>query len=264
MVVFDHAIVPKWKDGKISFKKTYISKRPFNENFVAPGKTNKVKRIHPAHAAATRLDVHYSGGHEHHDDDEHRGSLENKDVDDQSTMFDLEIDSVDVELSFRRWLDGKGLVQSAVVKGVRGVVGEYLRHSSRSSCLTPSIDRRNVSTSYDQEFDLSKFRHVAAPGDFELDSLQLEDVLVTVYQPGGFRPYTASIFQADFRLLRKQWLFYDILNAKSVVGQFDNCLFSLHEPQSIGRTMEEDLKDGQWKKMVRSLFSLLRFLSFHD
>jgi distribution and morphology protein 31 len=39
------------------------------------------------------------------------------------TTFDLEVDSVDVQLSLRRWLDGKGLVQHAVVKGVRGVVG---------------------------------------------------------------------------------------------------------------------------------------------
>lgn len=39
------------------------------------------------------------------------------------TTFDLEVDSVDVQLSLRRWLDGKGLVQNAVVKGVRGVVG---------------------------------------------------------------------------------------------------------------------------------------------
>jgi mitochondrial distribution and morphology protein 31 len=99
--------------------------------------------------------------------------------------------------------------------------------------------------------DLSSFRHVAKPGDFELQSLQLEDALVTVYQPGDFRPYTASIFLADFRLLRKQWLFYDILSAKSIVGQFDNCLFSLHEPQSIGRTTQEDLNDSRWKRMVR-------------
>jgi mitochondrial distribution and morphology protein 31 len=99
------------------------------------------------------------------------------------------------------------------------------------------------------DLDYASFRH-PTPG-FEMETLQLEDVLVTVYQP-QFRPYTVSIFQADFRLLRKQWLFYDLLSAKSIVGQFDNCLFSLHEPQSIGRTMSEDLKDTRWKRMVGS------------
>ena len=41
------------------------------------------------------------------------------------TMFDLNIDSVDVTLSLARWLDGKGLVKDAVVRGVRGVVGKF-------------------------------------------------------------------------------------------------------------------------------------------
>lgn len=45
-------------------------------------------------------------------------------------------------------------------------------------------------------------------------------------------------------------MFYDFLSAENVVGQFDNCLFSLHMPQSIGRTTEQDLKDTQWSRMV--------------
>ena len=35
-----------------------------------------------------------------------------------------------------------------------------------------------------------------------------------------------------------------------MVGQFDNCLFSLHKPQSIGRTNEKDIKDGECARMV--------------
>jgi distribution and morphology protein 31 len=38
-------------------------------------------------------------------------------------MFDLNVDSIDVTLSLWRWLDGKGLVKDAVIKGVRGVLG---------------------------------------------------------------------------------------------------------------------------------------------
>lgn len=113
------------------------------------------------------------------------------------------------------------------------------------------LDRRNVYWDPDNPLDPALFRHKYVPGDFELESLQLEDVLVTVYQPGGFRPYTASIFRADIRQFRKRWLFYDFLRAENVVGQFDNCLFSLHKPQSIGRTTEKDLEDGEWGRMVR-------------
>lgn len=40
-------------------------------------------------------------------------------------MFDVNLDEVEVTLSFMRWLDGKGLVKDAKVKGVRGVIGEH-------------------------------------------------------------------------------------------------------------------------------------------
>jgi len=125
MIVFESAIVPKWRDGKISFKKTYISKRPQNETFLRL--VTKKSKAHPAHTAATRMDAHHPAVHTHdHDHDHGEEDLDHGvTIDEQSTMFDLEIDSVDVELNFRRWLDGKGLVQSATVRGVRGVVGEY-------------------------------------------------------------------------------------------------------------------------------------------
>ena len=41
-------------------------------------------------------------------------------------MYDINIDEVDVTLSFMRWLDGKGLIKDASVKGVRGVIGKLL------------------------------------------------------------------------------------------------------------------------------------------
>ncbi|KAH8992798.1 mitochondrial distribution and morphology proteins-domain-containing protein [Lactarius hatsudake] len=94
---------------------------------------------------------------------------------------------------------------------------------------------------------------LAQQGNFELESLTLEDVLVTVYQPGGFQPYTFSIFHADLGMLHKQWLFYDFLKAEGIVGQFNNCLFSLHCPQSIGRMNEQD---GGWSMMIQSRFRI--------
>jgi distribution and morphology protein 31 len=123
MIVFESAIVPKWRDGKISFKKTYISKHPQNETFLRP--ILKTPKAHPAHTAATRMDAHYPAvhthDHDHGEEDLDHGVI----INEKSIMFDLEIDSVDVELSFRRWLDGKGLVQSAAIKGVRGVIGTH-------------------------------------------------------------------------------------------------------------------------------------------
>jgi hypothetical protein len=77
----------------------------------------------------------------------------------------------------------------------------------------PSSDRRSVAWDPDAPWIPSEWRHPVQPGDgsFNLDSLQVEDLLCTVYQPGGFRPYNVSIFKADLGKFRKKWLFLDVL-----------------------------------------------------
>ncbi|KAJ7451796.1 mitochondrial distribution and morphology protein family 31/32 [Mycena galericulata] len=227
-IIFESAIVPKWKDSRISFKNVFISRRPPT---VPPPRQIDSKEGF----AASGYDI--SGHPAYHrvgDDDDEAEAPPSTELDVNYSMFDLNVDSIDVTLSLWRWLDGKGLIEDAVVKGVRG-----------------TLDRRSVYWDPDNPLDPVLFRRTGRPGDFELDSLQLEDVLITVYQPDGFRPHTASIFQADIKTFRKQWIFYDFLCAENIVGQFDNCLFSLHKPQSIGRTTEMDLKDGDWGRMSR-------------
>ncbi|KAF9527357.1 mitochondrial distribution and morphology protein-domain-containing protein [Crepidotus variabilis] len=228
-IIFESAIVPKWKDSRLSIKNVYVSRRPTNSKLAAQQMTSS------AHMAAVGYDVSNHPAYHHvGEEDEEIQDSSLQDEDTNYTMFDLNIDSVDVTLSLKRWLDGKGLIEDAVVRGVRGV-----------------IDRRNVFWDPDHPLDPASFRHASQTGDFELESLELEDVLITVYQPGDFRPYTASIFRADIRTFRKAWMFYDFLCAENVVGQFDNCLFSLHRPQSIGRTNEKDMKDNEWVRMSR-------------
>lgn len=147
-------------------------------------------------------------------------------------MFDINLDEVEVTLSILRWLDGKGLIANAKVKGVRGV-----------------IDRRSVWWDLDPSKPLvpADYRHSVRPGDFEFESLQVEDALLTVYQPGGQRPYNVSVFNAAIGPFRKRWLFYDMMAAEAITGQFDNCLFSLHMPQKLGKVVDED---GEVKRMV--------------
>jgi distribution and morphology protein 31 len=244
-VIFESAIVPKWKDSRISFKNVYVSRRPLAANSTQ----EKVNDL--GYKAAVAYDVSNHPAYNYNVEEDEEVAQNHADDDVNYSMFDLNIDSIDVTLSLKHWLDGKGLVEDAVVKGVRGVLGELLVSRTFTRINHDNIsDRRSVFWDPENPLDPAAFRGVARPGDFEFHSLQLEDVLVTVYQPGNFRPYTASIFRADIRTLRKQWLFYDFLRAENVVGQFDNCLFSLHKPQSIGRTTEQDIQDGKWSRMV--------------
>ncbi|KAL2914308.1 Mitochondrial distribution and morphology protein 31, mitochondrial precursor [Polyrhizophydium stewartii] len=139
------------------------------------------------------------------------GDLVPGEVDVNWTYWDLTMDSIEITLSLWRLLDGRGPIKAAKIKGVRGMV-----------------DRRHI------QFDPDWVPTRRAPefGDFEMDSFVVEDLLVTVCNQ-DFRPYSISIFGAELPLFRKQWLLYDIMCADSIVGMFDNCLFSVHRSQSL-------------------------------
>ncbi|CAO3574728.1 unnamed protein product [Mortierella alpina] len=215
-VKFEAAIVPNWKDGRITLRNVVMSKR-------AEGPSTGASTGHKG-------EDHSGHGHEHDDTSEHQ-STATEDIDTNFTMFDLTIDEIDVTLSAKRWLDGKGLIEDACIKGVRGV-----------------IDRTHVWWDPDVEYIPEEARRKHVPGDFELESLQLDDMLVTVLQPDGFRPYTVSIFSAQFPCFRKQWICYDMLCADSMVGMFDGSLFSCYTAQ---RENTDSQSDTKWKRTTR-------------
>lgn len=105
-VVFENAIVPKWGiaggGSKILFKNVYISRGP------------------------TKAELGVLPLLMEEEEDETEEEMEERERMAKWTHFHLSIDSVEVSLSLRRWLDGKGLVKEATVTGVRGVVGESL------------------------------------------------------------------------------------------------------------------------------------------
>lgn len=226
-VVFESAIVPKWRNGVITFKNVFVSRRPGQ----GAGDVSKgsPKTAAAAAAAAAR--------------GEHATEVPlvvSEEEDTNYTQFDLSIETVNVTLSFTKWLNGKGPLRDVEVKGIRGVV-----------------DRRQVYWP-EEDLDPKSYRHEHQTGDFEIDSFKMHDVLVTMYQPDDFRPYSISIFSCDLPQLRKQWLFYDFLSANMMSGSFDNSLFTIHPRQTpsfvggrLNNGVEEDGKPSPWKKHSR-------------
>lgn len=212
-VVFESAIVPSWKDGCITFKNVFVSRRPGRSK---QGRRNVSKGSSVTAAAAAAAAAHADGAsgkdRVHH---VHTHTDVEEEEDTNYTQFDVTIDAVNVTLSFTKWMNGKGLLKDVEIKGVRGV-----------------IDRTHVT--WIEGEDPRSFKHEHVPGDFEIDSFKLEDLLVTVHQPDGFRPFSFSIFSCDLPQLRKQWLFYDFLSANMMSGSFDDSLFTIHPRQSHG------------------------------
>ncbi|KAG2237877.1 hypothetical protein INT48_002181 [Thamnidium elegans] len=219
IVVFDSAILPNWKDGKIRFNNVRIYRMPRSEHekFERHAALLNAGQEIPVDEVNIVLDQDDPLAGVELDEDE-----KNNEVLRNWMWYDLVIDRVEVTLSLIRWMDGKGLVQSADIQGVRGVV-----------------DRRHVRWDPNVPYDPVASRHQYTPGDFELEKLTIEDLLVTVYQPNGFRPFPVSIFSAQLDRFRKQWLFYDLLCATTIIGAFDKCLFSVHSPQLEKSVLEQ-------------------------
>jgi distribution and morphology protein 31 len=218
-VVFESAIVPKWKDGVITFHNVFISRRPGQ----GKAKVSKGSSVTAAAAAAAERQAESEG-------------RQGEEEDGNYTQFDLTIGTVNVTLSFVKWWNGKGLLRDVEVKGVRGVV-----------------DRTSVHWG-NEYVDPRTYRHEHNPGDFEIDYFKMEDLLVTIHQPNGFRPFSVSIFSCELPQLRKQWLFYDFLSANNVSGAFDGSLFTIHPRQMhgfAGNQHDEDGEPNPWKKHSR-------------
>ncbi|KAI1761828.1 mitochondrial distribution and morphology proteins-domain-containing protein [Hypoxylon sp. FL1150] len=221
-VVFESAIVPKWKDGVISFKNVFVSRRPGQKkSSVSKGSSSNAAAV----AAAER------------GTDKEAQVVE---VDDGNyTQFDVTLNTVNVTLSFVKWWSGKGLLKDVEIKGVRGV-----------------MDRTHVRWT-NQHVDPLSYRHEHNPGDFEIDSFKLEDLLVTIHQPGGFRPFSVSIYSCELPQLRRQFLFYDFLSATHMSGSYDGSLFTIHPRQihgvPVGREHASDPlgEPDAWKKFSR-------------
>jgi distribution and morphology protein 31 len=223
-VVFESAVVPKWGDGVISFHNVFVSRRP------GQGKS-QVKKGSQAEAAAAAAKS--EGKSE---------PVKDHAVEDDGnyTQFDVSIDTVNVTLSFAKWFNGRGLLRDVEIKGVRGV-----------------IDRTQVDSAAWAGIDPRTWKHVHQTGDFELESFKMEDMLVTVYKPDNFRPFSVSIHLCELPRLRKQWLFYDFLSANVVSGSFDNAMFAIHPRQEHNYTgMTRHAGDAEevathWKKHAR-------------
>ncbi|KXJ95982.1 mitochondrial distribution and morphology protein family 31/32 [Microdochium bolleyi] len=229
-VIFESAIVPRWKDGVISFRNVFVSRRPGQT-------TSSVSKGSSSDAAAVA-----AAGRE-----TEKGEQPPEVDDGNYTQFDITLDTVNVTLSFAKWWNGKGPLKDVEIKGVRGV-----------------IDRTSVQWS-SEPVDPYSYRHEHHPGDFEIDIFKMEDLLVTIHQPKGFRPFSVSIYSCELPQLRKQYLFYDFLSANHMSGSYDGSLFTIHPRQVHGvlagqqRRGSDPLEEpGAWKKFSRIRIDALK------
>ncbi|SCU80778.1 LANO_0B01134g1_1 [Lachancea nothofagi CBS 11611] len=210
-VVFESAIVPDWASGKICFNKVFVSRRPIASHSFTKGSQNE---------AAERAKLAIT----------EKLLVSREDFDDGNyAQFDLTMDQLEISLSFSKWFNGKGILDEVTINGLRGVV-----------------DRTHVI--WKENDDPRNYLNVHQPGDFEISRFEMNDVLFTLYQPNGFRPFQVSLFNCELPQLRKHWLFFDFLNAINISGTYDNSLFSIHKKYKAD---DSQTSPSPWKKVTR-------------
>lgn len=197
-VIFEHAQLANY-GSTIQFHKVFVSRRPDSRQVPAKTlpSTQSTKRESAQRAQLAVKDQ----------------LLVAKDTFQQGnyTQFDLSIEQVDVTLSFWKWFNGQGIIETLHLNGVRGII-------DRTHLRPPAV-----------YIDPTTQRHVATTGDFHIDKFTLSDMLITMYQPNGFRPFNVSVINCILTPLRKHWLLFDVLNGQSASGSFDNSMFVLQK-----------------------------------
>lgn len=213
-VTFESAVVPGWSDGRISFRKCFVSRRPKLSTKFTKGSQAEAYAASVQGSSNTTEDEIYDDGN--------------------YTQFDLTIEEVNLSLSFNKWVNGTGMVENLEIKGLRGVV-----------------DRGHVH--WDPDDDATNYKNVYQPGDFEINDFKMEDVLFKLIQPSDFRHFDVAIYNCELSKLRKHWLFYDFLNANIMSGSYDNALFTVHKKQRLddfNKDYSGEMSDT-WKRITR-------------
>ncbi|KAJ3394543.1 Mitochondrial distribution and morphology protein 31, mitochondrial precursor, partial [Entophlyctis sp. JEL0112] len=198
-VSFESAVVPNWREGTIQFSN--VSIKCDKDTWTARVAEERRKAALTARSSSSKSTTS-------NDADKVANGVDLSDIDLNWTYWDLNVNTINVSLSLWRYWQGLGLVKACKLSGVRGMADRS--HITWPQDWTPTL-RQPTSN------------------DFHMDEFIVEDLLLTVKNPGDFRPFNVSVYSARLPLFRQQWLLYDVMCADSIVGAFDNCLFSVHK-----------------------------------
>ena len=116
-----------------------------------------------------------------------------------------------MKLSFRKYLEGAGILKELSIKGVKG-----------------KIDSSNV----EWDYSVPSKKMTWTYGDFDFEKLHIEDFHVDFHVPYLKDPLQLSIFNMESDRFRKQWFLFDILSANCIRGSFQNCLFNFQRNET--------------------------------
>lgn len=170
-------------------------------------------------------------------------------------VFSARISQLNMDLSFKKWYEGNGLVDSMEIYGIHAKVyrnyataardGELLTEKSSTpfNAMALSFSRDNDSnnvhsdtTNYNYEEleqAIHKNRSQLIDADYRLSLVRVHDSFFELYENNDTQPFQMSIFNCDLPQLRGDRLLIDFFNAKNVTGAVNNSMFTIHKRQTF-------------------------------
>lgn len=152
--------------------------------------------------------------------------------------FDLSIHDLQLTISLKSWLLGKGLLQELKIFGMEGNLHILPNPSSTDTEDIPSSD--SVSKYFSNQ-------------NYELQSIHIEDSRVKVYDEHWKQYYDIALYNLELPKLRIKWMLFDFLNANIVDGSVNGALFSFHKKQHKLAYLDDRLQNdlSQWQRITR-------------
>lgn len=151
-----------------------------------------------------------------------------KTVDDKGLILDLKIDHLKLTLSFKKWVNFKGMIENVEIHGLRGL-----------------IDRRDMNQN---DSEINWFTNK----EYELGNFKILDSFFKIYPKGINKPLEFAIYNCELPKIRINWLLMDFLNANSITGSVDDSLFAIHKRQHKYAYVNDIVDDlNPWKRITR-------------
>lgn len=147
---------------------------------------------------------------------------------DHQLKFSLTFNQIDITLSLRKWLSGRGLIEDMSIYGMKGDV--EIKNINDKKPLVQWFSNRN----------------------YHLGRVRVKDSRITIHDKALSQDYRMSIYNMDFPQLRFKWMLIDFFNANVVSGAVNHSLFSIHKRQqklAYLHDFEHDI--SPWQRITR-------------
>lgn len=171
-----------------------------------------------------------------------------------SLSFTVNVEEMDITLSFKKWYEGKGLIDELEIYGANGQL--FKTYSDQSQYTNEnSVDHHPFYGTYCdyvpldhsiQEHEMGdneKSEKTSSPwiqSDYVFSAVKVFDSYFEVIDSEESKPLKVSIFNCVLPKLRGNMMLIDFFNADNVTGAVNDSMFTIHKRQAFDSTGEDN------------------------